>query len=159
MTGEVPAKKRRRRKRRPSGGNAGPQLSQQEIIAQAVAAALAAAGVGSAAPAASSPQQQKSDLPEDKEDEAAARASIEANERKMQAVNDVAAEILPQMMAERHLIVFRWLAKERGISEADLMRQVLRAEVARETPNWREAQGLGGASTKNAATMARLKGE
>lgn len=159
MTADVPAKKRRRRKRRPSGGNAGPQLSQQEIIAQAVAAALAAAGVGSAAPAAASPQQQKSDLPEDKEDEAAARASIAANERKMEEVNVIAAEILPQIMQPRHLIVFKWLAQQRGVSEADLMRQVLRAEVARETPNWREAQGLGGASTKNAATMARLKGE
>lgn len=92
-------------------------------------------------------------------DEAGALETIKENEARAREIEPLAAELIPQLMQERHLIVFRWLAAQRGITEAGLLRQIVRNAVALETPNWREAQGKGGSSTKSAATMAALKGE
>ena len=128
-----------------------------KIAADAAAAAIAAA-LGGVVPAAPAPAQQ-SELPPDPADEAAAKASIEENERHHQEAEAVAAELLPMVMEPRHRVVFDWVAQSRGVSSATLIRQTLRSLVALETPNWREAQGKGGSSTKNANTMAALRGE
>ena len=132
-------------------------LTAEQIAEIATKAALAAVQAATAG-APTTPAKQ-AELPDDEADEAAARLTIEENERHYQGANELADKLLPMIMAARHREVFQWLARSRGVSEAELMRQVLRAEVARETPNWREAQGMGGSSTKNAATMARLRGE
>lgn len=135
-------------------------LTPEQIAAIATQAALAAVaavtGGSAAAPPVIQPQ-----VPEYDEaaDEAAALETIRENEAHAREIEPLAAELIPQLMQERHLIVFRWLAVARGVSEAELLRQIVRSEVARETPNWREAQGMGGKSTKSAATMAALKGE
>lgn len=133
-------------------------LTPEEIADIAVKAALAAVQAVTAG-AAAVPAKPVPELPDDPQDEAAARAVIAENERQLQLANALSEELLTMIMQPRHLEVFNWLANVRGVSGADLMRQILRAEIARETPNWREAQGKGGGSTKSAATLAALKGQ
>lgn len=136
-------------------------LTPEQIAAIATQAALAAvAAVTGGAVSAAPPSPEVQEPPYDEAaDEAAALETIRENEAHAREIEPLAAELIPQLMQERHLIVFRWLALARGVSEAELLRQIVRSEVARETPNWREAQGMGGKSTKSAATMAALKGE
>lgn len=135
-------------------------LTPEQIAAIATQAALAAVAAVTGGSAAASPVTTPQEPEYDEAaDEAAAIETIKENEAHARAIEPLAAEIIPQLMQERHLIVFRWLALARGVSEAELLRQIVRSEVARETPNWREAQGMGGKSTKSAATMAALKGE
>lgn len=139
-------------------------LTPEQIAAIATQAALAAvaAATGGTVAAVPSPSEPVVQEPEYDEaaDEAAALETIEANEAQARAVEPIVAELLPLIMQERHLVVFRWLARERGVSDAELIRQVVRATVALETPNWREAtSGKISGSTKSAATMAALRGE
>lgn len=137
-------------------------LTPEQIAAIATQAALAAVAAATGGTVAAVPSEPVVQEPEYDEaaDEAAALETIEANEAQARAVEPIVAELLPLIMQERHLIVFRWLARERGVSDAELIRQVVRATVALETPNWREAtSGKISGSTKSAATMAALRGE
>lgn len=137
-------------------------LTPEQIAAIATQAALAAVAAVTGGTVAAVPSEPVVQEPEYDEaaDEAAALETIEANEAQARAVEPIVAELLPLIMQERHLIVFRWLARERGVSDAELIRQVVRATVALETPNWREAtSGKISGSTKSAATMAALRGE
>lgn len=137
-------------------------LTPEQIAAIATQAALAAVAAVTGGTVAAVPAEPEVQEPEYDEaaDEAAALETIEANEAQARAVEPIVAELLPLIMQERHLIVFRWLARERGVSDAELIRQVVRATVALETPNWREAtSGKISGSTKSAATMAALRGE
>lgn len=134
-------------------------LTPEQIADIAVKAALAAvseATGGAAVPPAAEVIEPTYD---EAADELAAIETIKANEAHAREVEPIISELLPRLMQERHLIVFRWLATARGVSEAELLRQIVRATVALETPNWREAQGMGGKSTKSVATMAALRGE
>lgn len=134
-------------------------LTPEQIAAIATQAALAAVAAVTGGTAAAVPVTQEPEYDE-AADEAAALQTIEENEAHSREADPIAAELLPLIMQERHLIVFRWLAQERGVSEAELLRQVVRATVASETPNWRLAtQGKMGGSTKSAAVMAKLRGE
>lgn len=127
-----------------------------DIAVKAALAAVSAATGGAAVPPAAEVIEPTYD---EAADELAAIETIKANEAHAREVEPIISELLPRLMQERHLIVFRWLATARGVSEAELLRQIVRATVALETPNWREAQGMGGKSTKSVATMAALRGE
>lgn len=130
-------------------------LTPEQIADIAVKAALAAVQAATAgAPAAPA-----SDLPDDKEDEARAAQTIRENEEAIKAIETMAEDILPHLMQPRHLEVFNWIMAAKRVGRAELIRQILRAEVARELPNYREWQGKGGGSTKNAATMAAMRGD
>lgn len=134
-------------------------LTPEQIADIAVKAALAAVTAATGGTVAAAPVEQESGY-DDAADEAAALETIATNEAHARDADPIAAELLPLIMQERHLIVFRWLAQERGVSEAELLRQVVRATVALETPNWRLAtQGKMGGSTKSAAVMAQMRGE
>lgn len=104
-------------------------------------------------------------MPEDADgyDDSTADAEIAAVEKQHEArlmtAEELTTQLLPLIMQKRHLDVIEWLATARECSIAQCVVQILRAEVSRELPNYREAHGAGGASTKSAATMAKIKGE
>lgn len=162
MSGDQPANKGAGDVAGSSAGLPGPNVSMQDMIAAAVAAALQAAGVVAIDPAKFPPKPEvetTDNLPADAAEEAEI-AAVEADHREKDRSADLLVnDLIPLIMQERHLLVFRWLAAARGVSQGELLRQIVRNEIARETPNWREAQGKGGKSTKSAATMARLKGD
>lgn len=134
-------------------------LTPEQIADIAVKAALAAVTAATGGTVAAAPVEQESGY-DDAADEAAALETIATNEAHAREADPIVAELLPLIMQDRHLIVFKWLAASRGVSDAELIRQVVRAAVALETPNWREAtSGKVGGSTKSAATMAALRGE
>ena len=136
-------------------------LTPEQIAAIATQAALAAVAAVTGGTVAASPAEPEKPEPvyDEEADERGALETIRENEAHAREIEPLAAELIPKLMQERHLIVFRWLAFARGVSQSELLRQIVRAEVARETPNWREAQGMGGKSTKSAQTMAALRGE
>lgn len=55
---------------------------------------------------------------------------------------------------ERHAEVFDWLCKVLGKSPEQLATEILTNAVVRETPAYREAQGGGGSSSKDIASLA-----
>lgn len=118
-----------------------------ELIAQiaAQAAVAAVAAMGAQAPAAAPEEPEVDDVAEDR----AARASIEENERKAAQIAAMAEDLIPELMQERHLIVFKWAAQQSGLTVGGLLRQVVRTFVASKTNDWREAQGAGGSSSRN----------
>lgn len=130
----------------------------QEMIAQIAAqAAITAVQAMGAAPAAPVAQARPAvDLPDDAEDEAAARAEIEANEAKKRHMAEMVETLLPELMQPRHLEVFRWLGKARGVADGILLQQIVRAEVMKNLNAFRESRGMGGGSTNNKETIAEL---
>lgn len=129
-------------------------LSAEQIAEIATKAAIAAVQAMATAPAPSRPAE---DLPEDKEDEAAAAETIRQNEAKLVEIEQMATDLLPHIMEPRHLEVFRWMTG--NLSNAAALRQIVRSAVAAQTPNWREAKNGFSGSTKNPATLDALKGE
>ncbi len=128
-----------------------------QIATQAAIAAVQAMGAATAAPV--TPVAAAVELPPDPEDEAAAAETISENEARIKSIDGLAEQLVSEIMQPRHAEVFDWCARSRGVSRAELFRQVVRSFVASETPNWRESKGMGGGSTKSAETMSRLKGE
>lgn len=129
-----------------------------QIAVQAALAAVAAAQSGGDVPPAEVGLAAKIDAADENEDREIAE-TFAAHDRELEQIAEATDKLLPLIMQARHLVVFSWLAKERGVSDAELLRQIVRAEMAGQLPAWREANGKGGSSTKSAETMARLKGE
>lgn len=132
MTDIAPAKKKRRRRnrRRGSGGSAGPApVSQQQTAVQA-----------------------------DPYDDASHIAGIKAeqakHEQRMQSADELATLLIPLIMQPRHKAVFDWLCRASGGTAAAVITSIVRAEVARQTPAWREANGGGGTTSRNLEALA-----
>lgn len=127
-------------------------FSQEELDMIAAIAAKAAAaaiqGVAAASPAApvAAPAEAEG---EDAEDEEAARRSVAEQEAKIAALGEAVEEIIPQIMQPRHLEVWRFMMASRQLTAPELLRQIIRAEVARVTPDFREWRGGGGSSSRN----------
>lgn len=119
-----------------------------EAAAKAVAAALAATG-GAQAPSTPSSDEVE---PEDARDRAVIeKADRTAAQNRARAV-ELAEELLPLIMAERHLICFRWMTE--GVDPGTAIQQIVRAEVSRRMPDYREAMGGGGSSSRNAEALS-----
>lgn len=91
-------------------------------------------------------------------DEALATREIAASKaehaQRLQSADELAALLLPLVMQARHRVVFDWMCQSNGVTPAQAITQIIRAEVARQTPDWREAQGGGGTSSKNLEVLA-----
>jgi len=141
LTDQLPAKKKRRRRnrRRGSGGGAGPA-----VLTAADVANYQRPGV------VLPPLPVKVTItPEDAEIQAEEQAHI----KRMQTADELAAALVPLIMQARHKEVFDWLCAAYGVSPAALITQIVRAEIARQTPNYREAKGAGGKSSRNLDTL------
>lgn len=127
-------------------------LTPEQIAEIATKAALAA--VQAATGGASAPPVADQELADDAAEEAAARAVIEQNEKAAAEIEAMADELIPHLMQARHLVVFQWSARARGVTVGGLLRQIVRAHVASETPSFREAQGGGGNSSRNIEVLS-----
>jgi len=131
----APAKKKRRRRnrRRGSGGQAGAAAVQSFIPAAQV--------------------ENRPGAHPDPYDRAAEAAGIaaerKAHEQRLQSADELAALLLPLITQERHKQVFDWVCAASGVGPAVYMQQIVRAEIARQTPAFREARGGGGKSSRN----------
>lgn len=160
MTAKQPAK-RGRPARAASDSQAGA-IDIQAIVAAAVAQAVAQtiATMQPAAPvidAKAIAKAQNGDLENDEGEELTIAQEQAAQREKKARIDDLVGELLPLLMQERHRVVFDWYARKNGQGPAATLLQMVRTEVARLTPGWREDQGMGGKTTKDPETMARLK--
>lgn len=123
-------------------------LTTEELTELAVKAAVAAIQVAMGGAAASpvvaeepAAVEELADIRKMQEDDAARAARVQA----------LVSELLPLIMQARHLEVFRWAA---GGQEGRALTEVMRAHVARITPDYREAKGGGGASSRNVEALS-----
>lgn len=123
-------KRRRRNRRRGSGGGAGPAAVQSFV-----------------------PAEQVHNRPGITAEDAEIRAEEQAHIKRMQTADELAGDLVPLIMQARHKEVFDWLCAAYGVSPAALITQIVRAEIARQTPNYREAKGAGGKSSRNLDTL------
>lgn len=118
-----------------------------EIATKAALAAVVAATGGAQAPSAEEPEES-----EDARDKAVIAKDKEEAEFKRRRASELVAELLPLIMAERHMVVFRWMTE--GMEHATAVQQIIRAEVSRRMPDYREAMGGGGNSSRNAELLS-----
>lgn len=125
-----------------------------QIASQAAMAAVQAA-LGGTLPATV-----PGEVSEPQEDDAAENAAIAAQQeeqkRQHARMQELVAELLPMVIAPRHQPVFDWLAEGHG-DHARAITVILRAEIMRVLPAFREAKGMGGSSTKNPEKLAAMK--
>lgn len=137
MNDIAPAKKKRRRRnrRRGSGGQAGP------------ASLIPAVQV-----------QDRPGVHPDPYDQDAHAAGIKADQQKhverIQSADELATALVPLIMQQRHKAVFDWMCQQYGVPAAVVIQQIVRAEIARQTPAWRERNGGGGSSSRDLATLS-----
>ena len=148
MTAKQPAKGGARK--RPAAQLAGAASVDPAIVAAVVAALQQTgfiAGANIAPPA--DPPAPAPEEPEDAEADreiAASQAKIAADQNR---IEQLISEALPLMFQDRHMLVLRWIASSSGNSIGRVVQQILRAEVSRQMPTYREAIGGGGSSSRN----------
>lgn len=126
-------------------------LTPEQIADIAVKAALAA--VASATGSAPAPVDAS---PDDTGDEADDReiASQQAKQAETQhRIDELTEELIPLLFADRHKAVFDWLVRGSGGSAGRLVQVIIRSEISRRMPDYREAQGGGGSSSRNIETL------
>lgn len=126
-------------------------LTPQQIAEIATAAALAAVEAAtSGAPPAIVPGETS-----EQDDDAAEREAVAQLEREATAkrgeVRELVQRLIPLIMQPRHMEVFRWIS---GDSPEVAITQILRNEIMRRTPDYREAMGGGGKSSRNLEALA-----
>lgn len=90
--------------------------------------------------------------PDEDELEAAAVAELEKqNAAKQGEVRELVERLIPLIMQPRHLEVFRWIS---GNNPERAITLILRNEIMRRTPDYREAMGGGGGSSRNLEALA-----
>lgn len=92
---------------------------------------------------------------EEDEEDKIDRAAELAKRREREEVEDRAAnEAIAHLMDRRHKEIFDWLCRVQGGKRAaQLLKEILRSALIRERPAFREAQGKGGASSRNIETL------
>ena len=123
------------------------------LVAQTVSAAIQTQG-GAQAPSTVSPDEEP--VEDDAAEEAAIAAQKQEQAREHARMVELVAELLPMVIAPRHQPVFEWLAAGHG-DHARAITVILRAEIMRVLPAFREAKGLGGSSTKNPEKLQEMK--
>jgi len=84
--------------------------------------------------------------------EGRSRTARRRRRRKQQAADNSAAtsEVSPlSMLKPRHMEVLNWMCEASGMSAHELVALVVKQAVIAEMPNYREAMGGGGGTTKN----------
>ncbi|MBX2835050.1 MAG: hypothetical protein KTR28_08790 [Micavibrio sp.] len=94
-------------------------------------------------------------------DEAAASAEIKTTEKKhemnMLTTNEQLADVLPLLLRDRDLLVLDWVCGVLGQTRAQVVKSMLTKAIVVEKRAYREAQGGGGASSTDIASLsARL---
>lgn len=87
----------------------------------------------------------------DASDLAEIKRSEEERRQQDERANELVKELIPLIMQPRHLEVFKWAAGNAWVAMVTL---VLRAEVKRLLPDYREAQGKGGSSSRNLEALS-----
>jgi len=129
-------------------------LTPQQIAEIATKAALAAVAAATGGAPASSNSAAAPETEDDPNEERAAMQSVQANEDKLDFADGLAGQLVPLLMSERHLQVFRWLARGHGVNFARMVQIILRNEISRQMPTYREAQGGGGSSSRDLGTLS-----
>lgn len=138
--------------RKPSLGAAGRKMTDAELIAAAAQAAVQAVMAMQPQTAAAEPARIKpSDLDDEGKADAEEAAEIQAQARRARETaehaNALVKELIPLIVRERHVPVYNWL-KGSG-TDADLLRNLLAASLAKALPKFREAHGQASASSTN----------
>lgn len=124
----------------------------QELIAQMVAQTVAAMVPnlgGAQAPPLQEPEPETAN-PDAADMEEIRRSEAEQRERS-EHVDELVRALIPLIMQPRHLEVFIWFS---GDNWSASVTQILRAEVARRMPDYREAKGGGGSSSRNIEALS-----
>lgn len=153
MTAKQPAKGGGRKPA--ASSNAGAALTPEQIAQIATQAAIAAvqqmANVIPAQQIEDRPGIKPSDLDNEGKSDAQELAEIRANEerhkRNAARAEELARELIPLIVRERHLPVFDWL-RGNG-TNADLMKEILSATLAKALTSFREANGQVSSSSRN----------
>lgn len=138
MNDLAPAKKKRRRRnrRRGSGGQAGAAAVQSFIPAVQV--------------------ENRPGVHPDPYDRVAEAAGIAADRKahaeRIHTADELAGLLIPLITQARHKAVFDWAAA--GIGPAKYIEKIVRAEIARVSPAYREAMGGGGSSSRDLESLS-----
>lgn len=111
----------------------------------AMAAVKAALGGAPAAPSEETP-------PEDDGDKEVIRSDAEHAARDQARAAELARELIPLILQPRHLDTFNWMAG--GGEAVRVVQMAVRNAVQKAMPDYREAMGKGGGSSRNLEALA-----
>lgn len=124
-------------------------MTDQELIAAAAQAAVQAVMQMGAAPAPSAPAKAVEDADNEGRATAEEVAEVKQQEREAKAkaarAEELAAELVPLLVRDRHLPIFKWMRA--GSTDAELLKQILANTLAKMMTKWREANGQISASS------------
>lgn len=155
MTAKQPAKGGGRKPA--SSSNAGAALTPEQIAQIATQAAIAAVQQMTAIAPSSEPVRIKpSDLDDEGKADAEEAAEIQAQAKRAKEsaarADELARELIPLIVRERHIPVFQWLKGSN--TDAGLVKDLLASSLAKALPKYREANGQLSASSTNIQLLA-----
>ena len=156
MTDQLPAKKKRRRRnrRRGSGGQAGAAFTMTPENVAEYSKGLHEHYGKSVFPAVQ--VENRPGIHPDPYDKAAEAAGIAAEQKahveRIHSADELVNLLIPLITQARHKVVFDWAA---GGSPGAFVQRIVRAEIARLQPAYREAHGGGGKSSQNLEALEK----